>query len=149
MPANSPRFAAWLGTAAVVVHGIPLVLHSMAHMQLAIYLPSTLANIYIAAVLFAAPVVAAVLLWTGRIRFGAWLLVLSMLGSWIFEVYNHFVAMSLDHVSQVPAGTWGDLFRMTAVASAITEVLGIAVGVFILMAPRGPSSSAAEGMPRE
>jgi hypothetical protein len=149
MPANSPRFAAWLGTAAVVVHGIPLVLHSMAHMQLGIYLPSTLANIYIAAVLFAAPVVATVLLWTGRIRFGAWLLVLSMLGSWIFEVYNHFVAMSPDHVSQVPAGTWGDLFRMTAVASAITEVLGIAVGVFILMAPRGPSSSAAEGMPRE
>jgi hypothetical protein len=149
MPANSPRFAAWLGTAAVVVHGIPLVLHSMAHVQLGIYLPSTLANIYIWVVLLAAPVVAAVLLWAGRIRAGAWLLVLSMLGSLVFEVYNHFMVMSPDHVSQVPAGTWGDLFRMTAVASAITEVLGLTAGVFILMAPRGPSSFAAEGMPRE
>jgi hypothetical protein len=59
-----------------------------------------------------------------------------MLGSLVFEVYNHFIAISPDHVSHVPAGTWGDIFRMTAVASAITEVLGIAAGVAILVAAR-------------
>jgi hypothetical protein len=136
MSAKSPRFAAWLGTAAVVVHGIPLVLHSAAHMQLEIFLPSVLANIYIGVVLFGAPVVAAGLLCAGWIRSGGWLLLLSMLGSLIFEVYNHFMAMSSDHVSMVPAGTWGDIFRISAVASAITEVLGIAAGVVILVAAR-------------
>jgi len=140
MSAKSPRFAAWLGTAAVIVHGIPLVLHSMAHVQLQIFLPSVLANIYIGVVLFAAPVVAAALLWAGWIRGGGWLLVLSMLGSLVFEVYNHFVAMSPDHVSQVPAGLWGEIFSVTAVASSITEVLGIAAGVVILIAARSSIS---------
>jgi hypothetical protein len=136
MTSHNSRFMAWLGTAAVVVHGIPLVLHGMAHAQLGIYLPSVLANIYIAVVLYAAPVAAAGLLWAGRIRFGAWLLIGSMVGSLLFEGYNHFLVMSPDHVSQVPAGTWGDIFRITAVASVITEVLGCAAGVFILSAAR-------------
>ena len=55
MKPKPSRFAAWLGTAAVVVHGVPLVLHGMAHAQLGIFLPSVLANIYIGVVLYAAP----------------------------------------------------------------------------------------------
>jgi hypothetical protein len=136
MKGTSPRFAAWLGTAAVLVHGAPLVLHGVAHAQLGIYLESVLANIYIGVVLYAAPVVAAWLLWTGRIRLGGWLLVGSMVGSLIFEGYHHFLAMSPDHVSQVPAGPWGDTFRVTAIASAITEVLACAAGVVILSTDR-------------
>jgi hypothetical protein len=136
MKGTSPRFAAWLGTAAVLVHGAPLVLHGVAHAQLGIYLESVLANIYIGVVLYAAPVAAAWLLWTGRIRLGAWLLVASMVGSLIFEGYHHFVAMSPDHVSQVPAGPWGDTFRVTAIASVITEVLACAAGILILSTAR-------------
>jgi hypothetical protein len=131
--ASNSRLAAWLGTAAVLLHGVPLVLHSMAHVQLAIYLPSVLANVYIGVVLFAAPVIAVVLLWMGWLRSAGWLLVVSMLGSLVFEVYNHFMAMSPDHVSQVPFSTWGDIFRITATASAITEVLAAAAGVAILV----------------
>ncbi len=78
MKSTTPRFAAWLGTAAVVVHGAPLVLHGLAHAQLKIFLPSVLANVYILVVLYAAPVVAACLLWLSRIRAGAWLLIVSM-----------------------------------------------------------------------
>ena len=74
MDTKSPRFAAWLGTVVVVVHEIPLVLHGIAHAQLGIYLPSVLPNLYIAVVLYAAPVVAAGLLLANRTRFGAWLL---------------------------------------------------------------------------
>ena len=136
MTPHNSRFAAWLGTVAVVVHGIPLVLHGMAHAKLEIYLPSVLANTYIAVVLYAAPVAAAGLLWAGRIRFGAWLLIGSMVGSLIFEGYNHFLVMSPDHVSQVAAGRWGDIFRVTAVASVITEILACAVGFFVVSAAR-------------
>src|SRR5580704_14941434 len=136
MKGTSPRFAAWLGIAAVFVHGAPLVLHGVAHAQLGIYLESLLANIYIGLVLYAAPVAAAWLLWMGRIRLGGWLLVGSMLGSLVFEGYNHFLAMSPDHVSQVPAGPWGDTFRITAIASVITEILACAAGVVILSTAR-------------
>jgi len=147
MKGTSPRFAAWLGTAAVFVHGAPLVLHGVAHAQLGIYLESVLANIYIGVVLYAAPVVAAWLLWTGRIRLGGWLLVGSMVGSLIFEGYHHFLAMSPDHVSQVPAGPWGDTFRITAVASAVTEGLALAAGlVIIARARRAESPPASQGM---
>ena len=147
MKGTSPRFAAWLGTAAVLVHGAPLVLHGVAHAQLGIYLESVLANIYIGVVLYAAPVAAAWLLWTGRIRLGGWLLVGSMVGSLIFEGYHHFLAMSPDHVSQVPAGPWGDTFRITAVASAVTEGLALAAGlVIIARARRAESPPASQGM---
>ncbi len=135
MQTNGSRFAAWLGTMAVVVHGIPLVLHGLAHAKLQIFLPSVLANAYVLIVLYLAPLVAAGLLWGGRIRLGAWLLVGAMVGSLIFEGYNHFLVMSPDHVSQVPAGMWGNIFRMTAIASAITEVLAAAAGIVILLQP--------------
>jgi hypothetical protein len=140
MKAVSPRFPAWLGTAAVVLHGLPLVLHGIAHAELAIYLQSTLANIYILVVLYAAPVVAACLLWGGLTRTGAWLLFWSMLGSILFEVYHHFLVMSDDHVSQVPAGAWGEIFRVTAVLSLITEVLACAAALVILWTARQPRS---------
>jgi hypothetical protein len=132
MQAKHSRFAAWLGIAAVGAHGVPLILHGVAHAQLEIYLPSVLANIYIGVVLYAAPFVAAWLLWLGRIRVGGWLLLASMLGSLIFEGYHHFLVMSPDHVSQVPAGTWGEIFRITAAASLIIEVLACAAGILII-----------------
>jgi hypothetical protein len=136
MDTKSSRFAAWLGTVVVVIHEIPLVLHGIAHSQFGIYLPSVMANLYIVLVLYAAPVVAACLLWANRTRFGAWLLLGSMAGSLAFELYHHFLVMSEDHVSMVPAGTWGDIFRVTAVASAVTEVLAAAAALVILASAR-------------
>ncbi len=54
---------------------------------------------------------------------------------------THFLVMSPDHVSEVPAGVVGDIFRITAVASAITECLAIAAGLWILIAARRRASS--------
>jgi hypothetical protein len=132
MEAKDSRFAAWLGTAAVVVHGIPLVFHGLAHAQLGIYLQTVLANAYVLIVLYVAPLVAIGLLWIGCVRAGSWMLLGAMIGSLVFEVDHHFLVMSEDHVSQVPAALWGDIFRITAVASAITEVLVCVAAVVIL-----------------
>ena len=78
------------------------------------------------------------------------MLVGSMLGSLIFEGYNHFLVMSPDHVSQVPAGTWGDIFRITAIASAITEVLAGAAGLVIVgTTQRAVTAPAKGGVPLE
>ena len=130
----SPR-AAWLGTSLVAIRGVPLILHSAAHVELAIYLPSLLANAYVLLVLYIAPIAAAGLLWTSAARAGAWLLFWSMLGSLLFEVYHHFLAMSPDHVSQVPQTWWGTVFQMTAAATAILEAIGCALGIYWLRGP--------------
>src|SRR5579871_4986753 len=55
MPNTVSKFAAWLGTVIVVLRGIPLVAHSAAHVQLAIFLPSVAANAYVVVVLFVLP----------------------------------------------------------------------------------------------
>lgn len=47
----SSRGAAWLGTAVVLLHEIPLVLHGVAHSQLAIYLETVLANLFVLVVI--------------------------------------------------------------------------------------------------
>jgi hypothetical protein len=135
---SKPTFsalAAWMGTAVVAVRAVPLVLHSAAHVQLGIFLPSVLANGYIVAVLFVGPVLAAGLLWTSAARRGAWLLLGSMLGSLLFELYNHYLVMSPDNVSQVPHGGWGQVFEATAAATIVLEALGCAVAIYLLFGP--------------
>jgi hypothetical protein len=126
-----------LGTAIVALRMIPLVLHSAAHIKLNIILSSILANAYVLVVLFLAPIVAAGLLWTRRSRAGAWLLLWSMFGSLLFELYNHFMVMSPDHVSQVPADWWGHAFQMTAVATAVLEAAGCVIALYLLYGPMG------------
>ena len=139
-------FAAWIGTALVAVRGVPLVLHSVAHIQLGIIPPSLLTNAYILVVLFLAPVCAAGLLWTRGARAGAWLLFWSMLGSLVFEVYNHYMVMSPDHVSQIPNGLWGGIFQATAAATAVLEAAGCVLAAYFLAGPlcRTPRQASAE-----
>jgi hypothetical protein len=131
--------AAWLATAVVGVRAVPLVLHSAAHVQLGIFLPSVLANVYIVAALFVGPVLAAGLMWTSAARGGAWLLLASMLGSLLFELYNHYLVMSPDHVSQVPHGGWGQVFEVTAAATIVLEALGCAIAIYLLIGPLRPA----------
>ena len=58
-----------------------------------------------------------------------------MFGSLLFEVYNHFMAMSPDNVSQVPANLWGHVFQMTAAATALLEAAGCAIAIYLLCGP--------------
>jgi hypothetical protein len=87
---------------------------------------------FVAAVISAAPVAAAVLLWTRWRRTGAVLLSGSMAGSLAFGVFYHFVEVSPDHVSEVSAGGWGTVFRATALLLALTEALGCWAGAWAL-----------------
>jgi hypothetical protein len=143
------RSAVRLGTTLVLVRMVPLVLHSTAHIKLGILAPTVWMNAYIFLVLMAAPFVAAGMLRTAAARSGAWVLLWSMVGSLVFEVYNHFMAMGPDHVSQVPDTFWGHTFQITAVATAILEVIGCAIAVYLLRGPlsRHASRESAERSP--
>lgn len=117
-----------LGTIIVVIHAILIALHSAAHIELDILL-GPLGNVFVFVFIIAGPIVAAVLLWTKRQELGVWLLLASMLGSFVFGVYNHFMVHSPDHMSQVPSDGWGVVFSSTAVMSAVVEAWGCLVAI--------------------
>ena len=90
------RNVAFLGTVVVVVSAVVNVAHTASHAgQHLLSLPGWQLA-YIAIVIYAAPLVAASLLWT-RYRFaGAWLLTASMAGSFAFGFLYHFVIPGPD-----------------------------------------------------
>ena len=124
------RAGRW-GTLVVLGNLAVNIVHGEAHQQLQILL-SPRDQALVIVVIMALPVLAMVLMWVSRRRWGPLLLTLSMLGSLAFGAYKHFVAMSNDHISQVPAGMWGTVFVVTSYLLLLTEALGAAAGVYLL-----------------
>jgi len=118
----------WLITLLVLAHLLINLLHGRAHAELGVGL-NNWQQIFVIAVILIAPLIAAVLVWTRLDRFGLLLLILSMLGSLLFGVYHHYIAISNDHVSHLPPGAAQGMFRTTALLLVLSEVLGVLVGV--------------------
>ena len=114
---------------AVVAHLLVSMVHGRAHEQLAVGL-SNWQNIYVLTVIVIAPLIAVILIWTRLARLGLVLLVISMAGSLIFGVAYHYVVISPDHVSHLPPGDAQGLFRSTALLLVLTELFGVAVGLW-------------------
>ncbi|WP_293153948.1 MULTISPECIES: hypothetical protein [unclassified Microcoleus] len=119
------------GTTLVIIHAIANGLHGLAHLEIPIPL-SLIQSLFVGMVIFLIPIVAAVLLWTEFDRIGSWLLLSSIAGSLLFGIYNHFIVISPDHVSQVSFEGWGLLFQITAILILIVDGLGSGVGVWAL-----------------
>ena len=115
-----------LGILLVIVHAIITTPHSIAHTNLHIAM-DTWQNIYIFLVILIAPIVAAVLIWKRRSS-GFMLLTISMIGSFLFGVYYHFIAIGSDNVFTLPVSSWTLTFQATAWLLAITELAGIVIG---------------------
>ena len=123
------RNTALLSTVAVIVHLVVSIVHGRAHERLVVGL-SNWQNIYVMTVIVVAPLIAMALIWTRYAHSGLVLLVISMAGSLIFGVAYHYVVISPDHVSHIPPGEAQGLFRMTALLLVLTEVFGVAVGLW-------------------
>ena len=119
-------------------HFLTVVLHSVAHEVLSVKAtPAQLA--FIIPVIIFAPVIAGLMLPKFR-KAGAALLLASMAGSFVFGLYYHFVADTIDHVAHVahlePA-FWSATFQVTAYLLAASEVLGAAAaGLALAGRPR-------------
>jgi hypothetical protein len=124
------RNVAFLATAVVVVSAIVSVAHTASHAgQHLMSLPGWQLA-YVAIVIYAAPVVAASLLWT-RYRFaGAWLLAASMAGSFAFGLHYHFVIPGPDNVFTQPPGTWRTAFGVSAALLLPLQGAGCLVGLW-------------------
>jgi len=116
------------GTVLVLIHLAFVLLHNQAHMELQIW-GSSFQLVFVVGVIMIAPLLALVLLWTSRQRLGLVLLTASMAGACVFGLSYHFIIPSPDHVAYVPAGLWGDVFRMSAVVLALSEALGAVLGL--------------------
>ncbi len=119
------------GTAIAVFHAIANGLHGLAHIKIPVAL-SLLQSSFVGIVIFLIPLVAVVLLWTQFYRLGSWLLLGSIGGSFLFGLYNHFIVISPDHVSQVSFIGWGILFQVTAIVILIVDGLGCWISIQVL-----------------
>ena len=130
---NNTRNLKLAAIAVVVVHFVVVVLHSVAHEVLAVKAtPAQLA--FIVPVIIVAPVLAGFML--GKFeKFGTVLLTASMLGSFVFGIYYHFIADTIDHVAHVAhlqPVFWSQMFQITAYLLAISELFGTALGLILL-----------------
>jgi hypothetical protein len=120
---------------AVVIVWLDLAvnfIHALAHIGANIWL-SFLGNVFVVGVILVAPLVSLFLLHTTRLEWlGALLLFLSMLGAFLFGVWNHFLLFGSDNVAHVPAGVWQQPFQVTAVLLTILQAAGAGIGLWCL-----------------
>jgi hypothetical protein len=90
-------------TGLVAIHLIATLWHGSAHTQLDVTL-SLAQTVFVYVVILIAPLVAAALVWTRRQRLGLWVFFLSMLGAFLFGVYQHYVLVSPDNIGHLPPG---------------------------------------------
>ena len=102
---------------------------------------TTFGYLYVAGVITLAPLVAAALLFTRKKRMGALLFALSMLGSFTFGFWYHFLSETNDNVAHV-SGPWHSVFLWTAIALAVIELAATLVGVRLFQATSKPQTIA-------
>jgi hypothetical protein len=110
----------WL-TAVVLAHLVISLVHGLAHAQAHVPL-SRAANLFVFLVILGGPLLGLALLRPAQ-RIGSWLIAVTMAGSLVFGVVNHFVLAGPDHVTHVDP-QWRVLFATTAILLAATEGLG-------------------------
>ena len=114
----------------ILAHLAVVIVHGISHMGAGVTL-DLFGNLYVLVVIILAPLVAAILLYKVSLSSGGWLMTLSMAGSLCFGVLYHFLSAGIDNVMEVQ-GSWHMLFLSSAVAVAVTELIGILWGVRVL-----------------
>jgi len=119
----------------ILIHLSVSLVHGLVHSRLGISLNAA-QEIFVVAVITAAPLVAGYLLWKNKLRAGGAPLSVSMASALAFGVFYHFIAPGSDNVNHQflfgPA-TWIDLFDQTAVGIAGLEVLGLILGLILFL----------------
>lgn len=106
----------------VVSNAIVLLAHDSAHRSLGISLgPWQQAFVY--SILVPGPIIA-LLVMHRKVGHGHALLLVPMLGSLVCGGYHRFLAISPDHVAQLPPGDSQHLFRVTAALTALIQAAG-------------------------
>ncbi len=118
---------------SVLLHFGIVFLHGSAHGELGIGLPE-LKLLFVLVIIKAAPIAAAIFVWTRLSVLGLWILFISMTGALLFGAYHHFVMISPDNIAHLP-GTPTEhhaTFTWTAGAMALVEFFGSVMAAYLL-----------------
>jgi NADPH:quinone reductase-like Zn-dependent oxidoreductase len=115
-------------TGLTAAHLALTIWHGSAHQSLGVQLPPE-KTAFVVGVIVMAPIIAALLVWTRYVVAGAWVFCLSMLGSFLFGAYHHYVLLSTDHVHHLPAGS-ADAHGAFVVSAAVLAVLELACTIY-------------------
>ncbi len=117
----------------ILIHLGVIAVHGRAHSFLHISLTRP-QQIFVFAVILAGPLLAGIILLFKARRAGALLLLLSMAGSLVFGVYNHFVASGADNALHMAPGPSVAVFQATSILLFLVEAFGCWIGLAILRA---------------
>lgn len=127
--------------AAVLVHLVVVLVHTVAHLVLQI-LPQPPDAAFILFVILIGPVAGLPILRFNRTLAGGLVAVL-MASAFAYGFQSHFLAEGPDHVALVAGNPWTDVFAVTAAIIGALEILTAILGVAVMLSrPRRPSGSA-------
>ena len=89
-------------------------------------------TVFVGSVIILLPLVGAGLLWTRYRGLAAWTIALSMFGSFVFGVINHYILVSSDNVMVVPAHAGRGAFIVSAALLSVTEVISTVLSVIAI-----------------
>ncbi len=115
-------------TGLVAIHLAASLWHGNAHTRLAIDLPPA-KTLFVFIVILLAPIVAAAVVWTRYFTIGLWVLFLSMLGSFLFGAYHHYLLVSPDNISHLPAGS-PEMHSQFITSAAVIALLELAAALY-------------------
>lgn len=123
-------------TGLAALHLLVTLWHGYAHTRLEVTLPPE-QNAFVFLVVILAPL-AGLLVWTRYLRIGVWIFSLSMLGSFLFGTYHHFVVVSADHILHLPNGSAHarSAFIASAAGLALIELVSTLYGALCLQKTR-------------
>ena len=133
-------FAMSIGT--VVANLVLLGVHAFSHASLNISL-TDFESAFVLVVLIIAPITSSILISTRFREIGAWLLLTSMLASFVFGLTTHFLIQGPDNAINIQPNSYGILFQTTAAALGVAEAAGVAAGAFVLSSKRSLKKAAA------
>lgn len=124
--ADQPARAGAALAAIVIVHLLVSFVHGAAHSGAHVALgPGGTLFVYV--VILAGPLVGLAVAWR-QPQIGAAVVALTMAGSLVFGLVNHFIIQGTDHVAHV-AVAWRSLFASTAALLVVIEAAGTVIGL--------------------
>jgi hypothetical protein len=122
------RKTAAFGTVMVLLATATNLVHAVSHVGQHVLTLEAWQWAYVICVIYLAPIVATVLLWTPYRLAGAWLLLASMAVSFLFDFAYHFLIPGPDNVFTLQPGAWLGMFWGSSVLLVAVSGLGTLVG---------------------
>jgi hypothetical protein len=126
------RGTAFYGTATVFLTTVANLLHAVSHVGQGVLSLELWQWAYVIGIIYLAPIVSAVLLWTRYRLAGAWLLLASMAGSFLFDIAYHFLVPGPDNVFTLRPSAWLATFWASSVLLVLVSGLGTLVGGWVV-----------------